>query len=100
MIDRALEILKELLDNHEGMHTDFPPRVFFSEFNADSLNIMVMYWYHPPDYWSYMAFSEKFNKEVFRRFNEEGIDFAFPSQTIYLAGDSKRLLSVGIQREK
>lgn len=100
MIDRALEILKELLGNHEGMHPDFPPRIYFSEFNADSLNIMVIYWYHPPDYWSYMAFCERFNKEVFRRFNEEGIDFAFPTQTIYLAGDSNRPLSVGIQKDK
>ena len=100
MIDRALEILKELLENHEGMNPDFPPRVFFNEFNADSLNIMVIYWYHPPDYWSYMTFCERFNKEVFRRFNEEGIDFAFPTQTIYLAGDSNRPLSVGIQKDE
>jgi MscS family membrane protein len=27
---------------------------------------------------------------VFRRFNEEGIDFAFPTQTLFLAGDTKR----------
>lgn len=96
-IDRALEIVKEILENHEGMHEDFPPRVFFSEFNADSLNIMVIYWYHPPDYWAYMAFSERFNKEVFRRFNKEGIDFAFPTQTVYLAGDHSRPLTVGIE---
>ena len=44
-IDRAVEIIKELLENHEGMHPDFPPRVFFNEFNADSLNILVIYWY-------------------------------------------------------
>jgi len=99
-IDRALGIVKEILDNHEGMHPDFPPRVFFNEFNSDSLNILVLYWYHPPDYWSYVAFSEKFNKEVFRRFNEEGIDFAFPTQTVFLAGDPGRPLNVGIQREE
>ena len=91
-IDRALEILKELLDNHEGMSEEFPPRVFFNAFNADSLNIIVYYWYHPPNYWDYAAFNEKFNKEIFTRFNEEGIDFAFPTQTIYLAGDPSRPL--------
>jgi MscS family membrane protein len=99
-IDRAVNILKELLENHEGMHADFPPRVFFNELNADSLNIMVMYWYHPPNYWDYMVFTEKFNKEVFRRFNEEGIDFAFPTQTIFVAGDSNRPLTVGIRGQK
>ena len=96
-VDRAVAILKEILDNHEGMHEDFPPRVFFNEFNSDSLNIMVIYWYHPPNYWDYMVFTEGFNKEVFRRFNEEGIDFAFPTQTIYLAGDSSRPLTIGIE---
>jgi MscS family membrane protein len=99
-IDRAIEILKEILHNHEGMHADLPPRIFFSEFNPDSLNIIVFYWYHPPDYWEYMAFTERFNKEVFRRFNEEGIEFAFPTQTVYLAGDNSRPLTIGINNNK
>ena len=97
-IERAVEIVKELLDNHEGMDDNFPPRVYFSELNADSLNIMATYWFHPPDYWAYMDFSEKFNRELFRRFNEEGIDFAFPTQTVYLAGDESRPLNVGVNR--
>ena len=29
-----------------------------------------------------------------KRFNEEGIDFAFPTQTLFLAGDSRRPLSL------
>ena len=99
-IDKALEILKELLDHHEGMHKDLPPRVFFSDFNAASLNILVYYWYHPPNYWDYMAFTERFNKKVFRRFTEEGIDFAFPTQTLFLAGDSKRPLILGSETER
>ncbi len=87
------------MDNHEGMHEDFPPRVFFSDFNPTSLNIRVIYWYHPANYWDYVAFSERFNKEVFRRFNAEGIDFAFPTQTLYLAGDPSRPLSLGARNE-
>jgi len=98
-IERAVQILKELLEGHEGMDPAYPPRVYFSEFNADSLNIMVIYWYHPPDYWKYMAFTERFNKELFRRFGEEGIDFAFPTQTLYLAGDERRPLEVGIRTQ-
>jgi MscS family membrane protein len=98
-IDLALEIVKEILDDHEGMDDEFPPRVFFNKFNAASLNIMAIYWYHPPNYWGFLAFSEKFNKEVLYRFNEEGIDFAFPTQTLYLAGDPSRPLSVGAGNE-
>jgi MscS family membrane protein len=89
-VHRALAILKELLNNHEGIHPDFPPRVYFNEFNADALNLIMIYWYHPPDYWSYMAFSERLNLEILRRFNAEGIEFAFPTQTLFLAGDPRR----------
>lgn len=96
-VDRALEILKDILDNHEGMHEDYPPKVYFDDLNADSLNLKCFYWYHPPDYWSYMDFTEWVNREIFRRFNEEGIDFAFPTQTIHLAGDKKRPLNVGVK---
>lgn len=98
-IDRALEIVKEILEDHEGMDDEIPPRVFFNEFNAASLNIRAIYWYHPPNYWDFMVFSERFNKEVFRRFNEERIDFAFPTQTLYLAGDPSRPLGVGARKE-
>ncbi|MCC5940860.1 MAG: mechanosensitive ion channel family protein [Balneolaceae bacterium] len=99
-VDRALEILKDILDNHEGMNPDFPPRVFFDDLNADSLNLKVFYWFHPPDYWEYMVFTEWVNREIFRRFNEEGIDFAFPTQTIHLAGDKKRPLNIGLEEKK
>ncbi len=98
-IDKALEILKELLANHEGMNKELPPRVYFSDFNAYSLNLLVIYWYHPPNYWEFMAFGERFNKEVFQRFNEEGIEFAFPTQTLFLAGDPARPLTLGVKRE-
>lgn len=97
-VDRAVEILEGLLENHEGMHPDFPPRVFFNDFNSASLNILVIYWYHPPAYWDYLAFTQRFNREVLRRFNEEGIEFAFPTQTLYLAGDSNRPLDVNLPR--
>jgi|AntRauTorcE11898_2_1112593.scaffolds.fasta_scaffold03306_1 MscS family membrane protein len=95
-LQQAIGILKEILENHEGMKADLPPRVYFNELNSASLNILFLYWYHPPDYWTYMSYSEKVNLEIMRRFNAEGIDFAFPTQTLYLAGDDKRPLNIGI----
>ncbi len=96
-LQKAVDILKELLDNHEGMEDEFPPRVFFSEFNSASLNIIAIYWYHPPEYWEYMAFSEKLNMEILRRFNDEGISFAFPTQTMYLVSDPDRPLEASVR---
>jgi MscS family membrane protein len=101
-IQEGIDIIKKLLDNHEGIHANFPPRVYFNGLNSASLNILVVYWYHPPDYWKYMDFSEKLNFEIISRFNAAGIDFAFPTQTIYVAGDKNRPLDFGLRdlREK
>ncbi|MBN2685174.1 MAG: mechanosensitive ion channel family protein [Pontiellaceae bacterium] len=83
-VQQALDILKELLDNHEGMNADFPPRVFFVGFGDFSLNLQAIYWYHPAQYWDYLAFSEKINMELLQRYNAAGIEFAFPTQTLYV----------------
>lgn len=73
----------------------FPPRVYFNDLNADSLNILVVYWFHPPDHWKSLEYAHRVNMQIMERFNAEGIDFAFPSQTMYLAGDHKRPLNMG-----
>ncbi len=93
-VRRALDILRELLQDHEGLHSDFPPRVFFEQFGTASLDLRMLYWYHPPDYWKFVEFGQRLNLQILERFNAEGIDFAFPTQTIYLAGDTKRRLAV------
>ncbi len=67
---------------------DKPPRVFFWDFNADSLDIVVYYWFAPPDWEEYLRFSHDFNMELLRRFNDEGIEFAFPTRTLYVKQDS------------
>ncbi|HMP90333.1 MAG TPA: mechanosensitive ion channel family protein [Kiritimatiellia bacterium] len=95
-VRKALDILMDLLDNHEGMEPHLPPRVIFDEFASASLNILVMYWYHPGDFWKYKTFNEDLSLKILERFNAEGIDFAFPSQTLYLAGDKKRPLNATI----
>jgi MscS family membrane protein len=93
-VEKAVQIIREILENHEGMKEDFPPRVFFNGFNDWSLNIMVIVWYHPPNYWDYQAWLQKTCLEIMRRFESEDIDFAFPSRTIYVANDDKRQLKL------
>jgi MscS family membrane protein len=42
-----------------------------------------------------VEFAHRITMQIMQRFNAEGIDIAFPSQTMYLAGDSKRPVSLG-----
>jgi MscS family membrane protein len=95
-IEKAVNIIETTLDNHEGMETDFPPRVYFNEFNPYSLNILVLYWYHPPDYWSFLAFSQRVNLQIMREFEKEGIQFAFPTSTTYLTQDDEQPLHISL----
>jgi MscS family membrane protein len=94
-VQQAVDILRELLDHHEGMNDEFPPRVFFSDFNDCSLNLLAIYWYHPPQYWDFLKHCEELNMALLKRYNEAGIEFAFPTQTLYLAGDPSRELRLG-----
>jgi len=90
----AVDILRTILHDHEGMHPDLPPRVHFNGFNDWSLNITVVLWYHPPDWWPFQAWLQQTCLEILQRFESAGIDFAFPSQTLYLANEDKRQLKL------
>ncbi len=93
-ISQAVRLLEGILADHEGQHPDFPPRVYFNGFNDWSLNIMVLLWYHPANYWDFQTFIQRACLEILRQFREADIDFAFPSRTVYAAGDDKRRLKL------
>jgi len=89
-VQRAIEEIRGLLNDHEGMDPEFPPRVYFNDFNPDSFNIRIAYWFHPPKYWDFLAFSEKLNLEIFRAFDEEGIQFSLPFRVTYTTTESEQ----------
>jgi len=98
-IDEAQAIIKDILavKEHDGKTINeavnqepLLPRVAFNDLNSDSLNIIVLYWYQPPEYFEYMEHAVYVNREIIRRFNEAGIKFAFPTSTVHLQHDSQR----------
>ncbi|MGB5297539.1 MAG: mechanosensitive ion channel family protein [Thiogranum sp.] len=90
-IETALAIINDVLKDHEGMQPELPPRVFFDEFNTDSLNLLVSYWYHPPRRWKALAYDQQVNLEILRRFDSQGIRLAPPTSTTRLVQDSAPL---------
>jgi len=101
-IEQGVEILRAILDE-DGIRepirpvvggNEFPPRVYFNDYNAESLNIFMIYWFAPPAYWDYLEHAHKVNLRIFEEFEKAGIEFAFPTQTLYLAGAPRRKLSV------
>ena len=88
-VEKAVQIIRELLDGHEGMHKKCPPRVYFDKFSRDSLNIVIFYWYHPPEYWDFLNFSQKINTAILKSLENEGIKLAPPSHRIALAEEGE-----------
>jgi len=50
------------------------------------------------DLGTYLDFSERVNLEIMRRFEAEGIEFAFPTTTTYLAHDPRRPLKIDVSQ--
>ena len=103
-VRQAVQILRDLLAEPQlqgGFDMEKqPPRVYFDAFNADSLNIKVYYWFRPAlDWWAYNDHAQHFNEQVLERFAAAGIEFAFPTQTLFLASDPNRPLHKGDRQE-
>jgi len=89
-VEKAVAIIREKLVDHEGMDPDFPPRVFFDEFNANAFVIQFSYWYTPPNYWDFKALGERLNFEIFHAFEEQGIQFSLPRRHSLWKQDGKQ----------
>jgi MscS family membrane protein len=87
-VEKALEILQQILRDHEGMNEEHPPRVYFDGLKDGTLNLTIFAWYHPPEYWDYMAWVQATCLAYLRRFHEEGIEIAIPSRMVYLGDGS------------
>ena len=68
-------------------HTVFD-RCHFTEFADSSLDFELVYYIDTRDYTIALNAQQEINLNIMRAFAERGIDIAFPSQTLYLEGDS------------
>lgn len=60
-------------------------RIHFKEFGAFSLNYEVVYFIKSSAYVDYMDAQQKLNLAIMEAFEKEGIEMAFPTQTIHIA---------------
>jgi MscS family membrane protein len=80
-VKRALEILNEVYRAHPKTHDLI---VSFNKFESSSLNLLVVHWWSSTDYREYLAGMQELNLAVKARFDAEKIEFAFPTQTVYV----------------
>jgi len=64
-------------------------RAHFSQLGDSALLFEVVYWATKPDYGVYMDTQQQINLAIFAKFEEEGIRFAYPTNTVWISGLGK-----------
>lgn len=77
------DMLRTIIEAQEQVHFD---RAHFKAYGAYSLVFEVVYWVHSPDYNIYMDIQQAINIAIFKRFDENKIRFAYPTQTVIMEG--------------
>ena len=83
-MEQAIDIVKDVLADHEGMLPSMPPKVVFNDITPTALNLQAQYWYHPPDGNRFNALNQRVNLEILRRFQAAEITLAVPLQRVEL----------------
>lgn len=85
-VQRALDLLNAIYGQHPMTHDVV---VGFNKFADSALNLNVVHWWKSTaDYKAYVKGMQELNLEVKRQFDAEGIEFAFPTQTLYVKQDA------------
>ncbi|MCC6232719.1 MAG: mechanosensitive ion channel family protein [Verrucomicrobiales bacterium] len=82
----ATRILNQIFRQHPGTHD---VQIGFNRFGGSSLDIQVVHWWKETDYKAYLVGIQEMNIEIKRRFDAEKLNFAFPTQTLYVKQDSE-----------
>jgi MscS family membrane protein len=95
--------MREVLAGIEGVLRDHPKIwtdsvvVRFDSFGNSSLNIQVMAWFTTASYDEYQLIRQEVLLQFMDVVEKAGTSFAFPTQTIHVAGDEK-LSPVRVER--
>ncbi|MBK5271065.1 MAG: mechanosensitive ion channel family protein, partial [Bacteroidia bacterium] len=75
------EQVKQIIDTTSDTRFD---RAHFKSFGDFSLDFEVVYFILSPEYNTYMDKQQSINMRIFELFEKEQVEFAFPTQTIFL----------------
>jgi small-conductance mechanosensitive channel len=87
---RIPEIIQEAIEAQNPVRFD---RSHFRSYEDFSLDFETVYYVLKPDYNVYMDIQQEINLQIYSRFEEEGIEFAYPTQTLYVANSAGQLPS-------
>jgi len=80
-LERIPGMIQEIIEAQEQVRFD---RAHFASYGDFSLNFEIVYWVLDRDYALYMDIQQEINLALYRKFEEEGIEFAYPTQTLFI----------------
>ena len=86
---KAQEILKQTASAHKEIHNEFT--VAIHDLGESSINIRFRGYVKSGSYDKFLKVRGEFIEQVVRQYRESGIDFAFPSQSIYIESDNSKI---------
>jgi len=78
------KIIQEIVNSKQIAHVEKLDRAHFKTFGDFSLIFEVVYYIKSGDYNQYMDTQQEINYKIKEAFEKEGIEMAFPTQTIFL----------------
>ena len=81
LVKKIPGMLRSAIESHELTRFD---RSHFKEFGDSALIFETVYYMTVPDYGTYMDVQQAVNFDLLRQFAAEGIEFAYPTQHLYV----------------
>ncbi|MCF8241792.1 MAG: mechanosensitive ion channel [Melioribacteraceae bacterium] len=89
-VKRIPGIIKSIIEEDEKAVFD---RSHFKSYGNFSLDFESVYYVLGNDYILFMDVQQKINLRIYEEFNKEGIEFAYPTQTLYLNKEDRTINS-------
>lgn len=79
-------LVRQIIEKQQETRFD---RCHFAKYGAFSLDFESVYYVLSPDYNRYMDIQQAINLAIYREFERHHLDFAYPTQTLYLTRQSR-----------
>jgi len=76
-------MIRRIIEGQDGIRFD---RAHFKAYGDFALIFETVYYVLKPDYNEYMNIQQTINLAIYEQFREKGIEFAYPTQTLFIQG--------------
>jgi len=80
-LEKIPQWIKSIVEEEPKARFD---RSHFATYGDFSLTFETVYYVKSADYYDYMDTQQNINLDIYRKFEEENVEFAYPTQTLYL----------------